>query len=62
MKVKVKITYTPEHEPQARETLAALRQLYPTARVHETNRNDRVKALYLTVTNPENPRQHKKNG
>lgn len=60
--MKVKITYPPEHEPQARETLAALRQLYPTARVHETNKNDRVKALYLTVTNPENPRQHKKNG
>ena len=61
MKVKVKITYTPEQEPKALEALAALRQLYPAARVHETNKNDRVKALYLTVTNPENPRQHKEN-
>lgn len=60
--MKVKITYTSEQEPKALEALAALRQQFPTARVHETNKNDRVKALYLTVTNPENPRQHKKNG
>ena len=60
--MKVKITYKPEHEHASQATLAALREMYPAARVHETNKNDRVKALYLTVTNPENPRQHKKNG
>ena len=60
--MKVKITYKPEHEHAAQATLAALREMYPAERVHETNKNDRVKALYLTVTNPENPRQHKKNG
>ena len=53
MKMKVKITYTPEQEPQALAALDALRQMYPTARVHETNKLDRVKAVYLTVSTPE---------
>lgn len=54
MKVKVKITYTPEQEPKARAALDALRGLFPSARVHETNKQDRVKAVYLTVSSPEN--------
>ena len=52
MKVKVKITYTSEQEPQALAALAVLRQQFPTARVHETDKNDRIKALYLTSSTP----------
>lgn len=51
--MKVKITYTPEQEPQALAALDALRQMYPTARIHETNKLDRTKAVYLTVSPPE---------
>lgn len=62
MKVKVKITYKPEQAPEAAAALAALRRMFPTARVHETDRNAPTKALYLTVTNPANPHQHTENG
>lgn len=48
MKVKVKITYKPEQAKEAAAALAALRQMFPTARVHETDRNAPTKALYLT--------------
>lgn len=48
MKVKVRITYKPEQAPEAADALAALRRLFPTARVHETDRDAPTKALYLT--------------
>lgn len=37
MKVKVKITYNPEQATEAAAVPAALRQMFPTARVHETD-------------------------
>ena len=60
--MKVKITYTKEQEPKARAALAVLRQLFPTARTHETDRKAPTKALYLTVTNPTNPHHTNENG
>ena len=34
--MKVKITYAPEHKSAAAATLAALRGMFPAARVHES--------------------------
>lgn len=59
--MKVKITYTPEHEHAAQATLDALRAMFPAARVHESAKKAGVSAVYLTVTNPENPRHTKQN-
>lgn len=47
--MKIKITYTQEQERQALTALAAVRRLFPAARVHESSWNDRTKAVYLTV-------------
>lgn len=60
--MKVKVTYTPEEENAAQATLDALRAMYPAARVHESAKKAGVSAVFLTVKNPENPRQHKENG
>lgn len=59
--MKVKITYTPEHEHAAQATLAALRAMYPAARVHQRTNKAGVSAAFLTVTNPENPHHTNKN-
>lgn len=53
--MKVKITYTPEQERQALTALAAVRRLFPSARVHESRKTDRVKVVYLTITSPQDP-------
>lgn len=58
--MKVKITYTPEHKHAAQATLDALRAMYPAARVHESAKKAGVSAVFLTITNPENPRHTKK--
>ncbi len=52
--MKLKITYTPDQERQALTALAAVRRLFPAARVHESNGNDRIKAVYLTIAKPQN--------
>lgn len=59
--MKVKVTYTPEEENAAAATLDALRVMYPAARVHESAKKAGVSAVFLTVTNPENPRHTKQN-
>lgn len=60
--MKIKITYTPEHESAAQATLDALRAMYPAARVHKSINNAGVSAAFLTVTNPEKPHHTSKNG
>ena len=59
--MKVKVTYTPEEGNAAGATLDALRAMYPAARVHESAKKAGVSAVFLTVTNPENPRHTKQN-
>ena len=59
--MKVKITYTPEYERAAQATLAALRAMYPAARVHQSTNKAGVSAAFQTVTNPENPHHTNKN-
>lgn len=46
--MKVKITYTQEHERTARATLDALRAMYPAARVH-CSQNGEIHIIYLTI-------------
>ena len=48
--MKVKITYTPEHKNSAAATLAALRGMFPAARIHESTNKAGVYAVSLTVT------------
>lgn len=60
--MKVKITYPPDHKSIAAATMAALRAMYPGARVHESVNKAGISAVYLTVTNPENPHHTNKNG
>lgn len=48
--MKVKITYTPEHKSAAAATLAALRGMFPAARIHESTNKAGVSAVSLTVT------------
>ena len=57
--MKVKITYTPEQERQALTALAAVRRLFPSARVHESRKTDRVKVVYLTITSPQDPSRNR---
>lgn len=59
--MKVKITYAPEHKSAAAATLAALRAMFPAARVHESAKKAGVSAVFLTVTKPENPHNTKQN-
>lgn len=51
--MKVKVTYAPEEQNLAAATLDTLRRLYPAARVHESDSYTPVKAVFLTVRNPE---------
>lgn len=48
--MKVKITYTPEHKSAAAATLAALRGMFPAARIHESTNKAGVSAVSLTIT------------
>lgn len=57
--MKIKVTYAPEQEQAARAALDALRRMFPTARVHESDGYTPVKAVFLTVTNPEKAHQIK---
>lgn len=51
--MKIKLTYPPEQESAAAATLAALRQMFPAARIHESTNKAGVTAVYLTVPIPE---------
>lgn len=59
--MKIKITFTPEENVTAAATLDALRQIHPTARVHESINNTGISAAFLTVTNPKKPHHAKEN-
>lgn len=59
--MKIKITYTLEHENAAQAAIDVLRAMYPAARVHESAKKAGVSAIYLTVTNPENQHPTNKN-
>lgn len=49
--MKVKITYTPEHKSAAAAAMAALRGMFPAARIHESTNKTGVCAVSLTITN-----------
>lgn len=59
--MKVKLTYTPEQKDAAVATLDVLLRMWPTARVHESTKNPSVTAVFLTVSDPKNQREHKQN-